>query len=106
MGHCHDCGLEPLLGPELRNLQEALATIASGAAWTLLTSSNAPDLTPGVAVRPLRELHAHADITLAWRATGASELAHAFVQLAVHARDEGELDPTRTQPDASVDTDA
>jgi DNA-binding transcriptional LysR family regulator len=87
---CHDAGLEPQLGPELHNLQEALATIASGTAWTLLTTANAPQGAPGVAVRPLAD-RACINVTLAWRATGASQLAHSFAELAMAARDQGVL---------------
>ncbi len=96
---CHDAGLEPRLGPELHNLQEALATIASGTAWTLLTASNAPYDLPGIAVRPLAEPRASTSVALIWRATGASRLTQAFVELARHARDRGDLG--RAAPDAA-----
>lgn len=98
---CRHSGLEPHLGPELHNLQEALATIATGAAWTLLTTNNAPRHTPGVAVRQLAEPHGRIDVTLAWRATGASQLAHTFVELAIRARDQGELAPASQHPAAN-----
>ena len=88
---CHGAGLEPQIGPELHSRQEALATIASGAAWTLLTTSNAPDDMAGVAVRPVAERRAHTQVALAWRATGASRLTLTFTELATRARDQGEL---------------
>jgi DNA-binding transcriptional LysR family regulator len=94
---CHDAGLQPQFGPELHNVQEALATIASGTAWTLLTTTNAPQGVPGVAVRPLAGHRAHTNVTLAWRATGASQLTNTFTGLAREARDQGDLAPTALQ---------
>jgi len=78
---CRRCGLEPRLGPPLRNVQEALATIATGAAWTLLTAGNVAEA-PGVAARPIG---AHTGIELIWRSTGAGPLAKSFVELALRA---------------------
>jgi DNA-binding transcriptional LysR family regulator len=89
---CRGSGLEPRLGPALGSVQEALATISTGAAWTLLTASNAPRDAPGVAVRTVSDLAAHATVALAWRATGASPLARAFIDLAMRARQHGDLD--------------
>jgi DNA-binding transcriptional LysR family regulator len=94
---CRDAGLQPQFGPELHNLQEALASIASGTAWTLLTSTNAPQGMPGVAVRPLAGHHAHTNVTLAWRAAGASQLTHTFTELALEAREHGDLAPATLQ---------
>jgi DNA-binding transcriptional LysR family regulator len=95
---CRQSGLEPRLGPALGSVQEALATISTGAAWTLLTTSNAPRDAPGVAVRALADPEAHASVALAWRATGASPLARSFIDLAIRARDQAEL---AAQADAS-----
>jgi DNA-binding transcriptional LysR family regulator len=86
---CRRCGLEPRLGPPLANVQEALATISTGAAWTLLTAANAPRDAPGVAVRALVEPAARASVDLAWRGAGASRLTRAFIDLAIRARDQG-----------------
>jgi len=88
---CHDRGLEPRLGPPLENVQEALATISAGAAWTLLTASNAATDAPGVAVRPIAGAHAVTSVELAWRASGPSAPARVFADLAIRARDKGEL---------------
>jgi DNA-binding transcriptional LysR family regulator len=84
---CRGAGLEPRLGPPLVSLQDALAIISTGAAWTLLTVSNAPRDTPGVAVRAVSDSAAHTSVALAWRAAGASPLARVFVDLALRARD-------------------
>jgi DNA-binding transcriptional LysR family regulator len=88
---CRQAGLEPRLGPPLVSVQEALATISTGAAWTLLTLSNAPRRTRAVAVRAVSDPAAHATVALAWRAAGAGALARGFVDLALRARDAGEL---------------
>jgi hypothetical protein len=88
---CRRSGLDPRLGPPLENLQEALATISAGRAWTLLTATNAPRGARGISVRKLAEASATASVALAWRPTGASPLAHTFIDLAIRARDEGEL---------------
>jgi hypothetical protein len=85
-------GLEPRLGPPLENTQESLATISTGKAWTMLTVSNAPRDAPGLAVRTIVAPAAHATVSLAWRATGASPLARTFIDLCVRARDHGDLD--------------
>jgi len=90
---CRRCGLNPRLGRELDSMQEALATISTGAAWTLLTATNAPQHTPGVTVRALAETNAHTTVALAWRPTGHSHLTRTFVELAVHACERGELAP-------------
>jgi DNA-binding transcriptional LysR family regulator len=90
---CERCGLNPRLGRQLDNVQEALATISTGAAWTLLTATNAPQHTPGVAVRAIAETNAHTTVALAWRPTGHNALSRTFIELAVHARDRGELAP-------------
>jgi hypothetical protein len=42
-------------------------------------------------VLELAEASATASVSLAWRATGASRLAHTFIDLAIRARDQGEL---------------
>jgi DNA-binding transcriptional LysR family regulator len=89
---CHNAGLQPQLGPELHNLQEALATIASGVAWTLLTTSNAPHDIPGVATRPI-EPPASTTVSLIWRTTGASRLTQTYTELARHAREHGDKPP-------------
>jgi DNA-binding transcriptional LysR family regulator len=86
---CHEAGLQPHHGPELHNLQEALATIASGTAWTLLTTSNAPENMPGVAVRPLAEHDARTNIMLAWRTTSASRLTHGWLIQCLHQSESG-----------------
>jgi DNA-binding transcriptional LysR family regulator len=88
---CRAGGLEPRPGPPLVSVQDALATISTGAAWTLLTVSNAPRDTRGVAVRALSDPAAHASVALAWRAAGASPHARTFADLALRARDGGEL---------------
>jgi DNA-binding transcriptional LysR family regulator len=88
---CRQAGLQPRLGRPLVSVQEALATISTGAGWTLLTVSNAPHRTRGVAVRAVSDPAAHATVALAWRAAGASALARVFVDLALRARDKGEL---------------
>jgi DNA-binding transcriptional LysR family regulator len=88
---CRRSGLDPRLGPPLENLQEALATISAGRAWTLLSATNAPRRAPGVAIRTLAGAFAPASVALAWRATGASPLARTFIDLAIRARDQGEL---------------
>jgi DNA-binding transcriptional LysR family regulator len=88
---CRGAGLEPLPGPPLVSIQEALATISTGAAWTLLTASNAPHSTRGVAVRAVSDPDAHTTVALASRAAGAGPLAHTFVDIALRARDRGEL---------------
>jgi DNA-binding transcriptional LysR family regulator len=90
---CRRCGLDPRLGPQLDSVQEALATISTGAAWTLLTATNAPQHTPAVAVRAITDTNAHTAIGLAWRPTSHSPLAHTFIELAVQARERGELAP-------------
>jgi DNA-binding transcriptional LysR family regulator len=90
---CARCGLNPRLGRQLDSVQEALATISTDAAWTLLTASNAPQHTPGVAVRAIAETNAHTAVTLAWRPTGHSPLTRTFIELALHARERGELAP-------------
>jgi DNA-binding transcriptional LysR family regulator len=95
LGLCRQSGLEPRLGPTLANVQEAVATISTGAAWTLLTASNAPRRARGVAVRAVSEPAAQASVALAWRATGASPLARTFIDLAMRACDQGDLDPRR-----------
>jgi DNA-binding transcriptional LysR family regulator len=96
---CRRCGLEPRLGSPLENLQEALATISAGKAWTLLTAANAPIGARGIAVRTLADARAHSSVALVWRATGASSLAHTFINLAIRARDQGELAAQRTAHD-------
>jgi hypothetical protein len=88
---CHRSGLQPRLGPPLQNLQEALATISAGRGWTLLTATNAPRRARGVAIRTLAGASATASVALAWRAAGASPLARTFIDLAIRARDQGEL---------------
>jgi DNA-binding transcriptional LysR family regulator len=88
---CREAGLEPRLGPPLVTVQEALATISTGAAWTLLTVSNAPRRTRGVEVRAVCDPAAHTTVALAWRAAGASPPARSFVDVALRARDRGEL---------------
>jgi DNA-binding transcriptional LysR family regulator len=93
LGLCRRCGLDPSLGRELDSVQEALATISTGAAWTLLTATNAPQHAPGVAVRAIAEIDARTAVALAWRPTGHSPLARTFIELAVNARDRGELAP-------------
>jgi DNA-binding transcriptional LysR family regulator len=90
---CRRCGLNPRLGRQLDNVQEALATISAGAAWTLLTATNAPEHAPGVAVRAIAETNAHSAVMLAWRPTGHSPLARTFIKLAIRAREQGELAP-------------
>lgn len=90
---CRRCGLNPRLGRQLDNVQEALATISAGAAWTLLTATNAPQHAPGVVVRAIAETNAHSAVVLAWRPTGHSPLARTFIELAIHARERGELAP-------------
>jgi DNA-binding transcriptional LysR family regulator len=88
---CREAGLDPSPGPPLVSVQEALATISTGAAWTLLTVANAPRGARGVAVRAVSDPAAHTTVALAWRAAGASALARTFVDLALRARDRGEL---------------
>jgi hypothetical protein len=90
---CRLSGIEPRLGPPLENLQEALATISAGKAWTLLTATNAPRRTRGLAVRTLGGAFAPATVALAWRATGPGPHARTFIDLAIRARDQGELAP-------------
>jgi DNA-binding transcriptional LysR family regulator len=90
---CRRCGLDPRLGRQLDSVQEALATISAGAAWTLLTATNAPEHAPGVAVRAIAETNAHSAVVLAWRPTGHSPLARTFTELATRARERGELAP-------------
>jgi DNA-binding transcriptional LysR family regulator len=90
---CRSSGLEPRLGPRLESLQEALATISTGAAWTVLAATNAPRRAPGVAVRAIAEPEAISGVALAWRVSAPSPLTRTFVDLAIHARDQGELDP-------------
>jgi DNA-binding transcriptional LysR family regulator len=94
---CRGAGLEPRPAPPLVSVQEALATISTGAAWTLLTVSNAPRGTRGVEVRAVSDPAAHTTVALASRAAGASPLARSFVEVALRARDRGELS-------AAVDT--
>jgi hypothetical protein len=105
---CRRCGLNPRLGRQLDSVQEALATISTGAAWTLLTATNAPQHTPGVAVRALAETNAHTTVALAWRPTGHSPLTRTFIELAVHARERGELahPPTPRESDSRHGTTA
>jgi hypothetical protein len=88
---CRRSGIEPRLGPPLENLQDALATISVGRAWTLLTARRIGRGARGIAVRTLTEAFAPASVALAWRATGASPVAHTFIDLAIRARDQGEL---------------
>jgi DNA-binding transcriptional LysR family regulator len=88
---CRRSGVNPRLGRQLDSVQEALATISTGAAWTLLTATNAPQHTPGVAVRALAETNAHTTVALAWRPTGESPLTRTFIELAVDARERGDL---------------
>ena len=88
---CRAAGLEPPLGPPLESVQEGLATISTGATWTQLTVSNAPRRTRGVAVRAVADAATHTAVALAWRAAGAGPLARTFAELALRARDMGEL---------------
>jgi DNA-binding transcriptional LysR family regulator len=88
---CREAGLEPRLGPPLVSVQEALATISTGAAWTLLTAANAPRRMRGVTVRTVSDPAAQIGVDLAWRAAGASPLARTFIDLVLRARDQGEL---------------
>jgi DNA-binding transcriptional LysR family regulator len=88
---CHRSGLQPRLGPPMEDLQEALAIISAGRGWTLLTATNAPRRARGIAVRTLAGASASAAVVLAWRAAGASPFARPFVDLAIRARDQGEL---------------
>jgi DNA-binding transcriptional LysR family regulator len=88
---CRGAGLEPRPAPPLVSVQEALATISTGAAWTLLTVSNAPRGARGVEVRAVSDPAAHTTVSLASRAAGASPLARSFVEVALRARDRGEL---------------
>jgi DNA-binding transcriptional LysR family regulator len=82
---CARCGLNPRLGPQLDSMQEALATISTGGAWTLLTATNAPQHTPGVAVRAIAATDARTAVALAWRPTGHSRLSRTFIQIALKA---------------------
>jgi DNA-binding transcriptional LysR family regulator len=99
---CHRSGLQPQLGPPMEDLQEALAIISAGRGWTLLTATNAPRRARGIAVRTLAGASATAAVALAWRATGASPFARPFIDLAIRARDQGELAaPAHTGDDYS-----
>jgi hypothetical protein len=69
-----------------------LWTISTGAAWTLLTATNAPQV-PGVASRAVAEPAARLGVDLVWRAGGDNPLTGTFVELALQARDRGELGP-------------
>jgi DNA-binding transcriptional LysR family regulator len=89
---CRRSGLEPRLGPPLESVQEALATISAGAAWTLLTATNAPQV-PGVTARAVVEPAARLSVDLVWRASGPNPLTRTFVELALRTRDRGELGP-------------
>lgn len=88
---CRDRGLEPRVGPALGDVQEAFGIIATGAAWTLLTESNALAPPVGIAVRPIAGPRARTTVDLAWRSSGTDALTRAFVELATHARDAGDL---------------
>jgi DNA-binding transcriptional LysR family regulator len=94
---CRDRGLEPRLGPALGDLQEAFGVISTGAAWTLLTETNALAPPVGIAVRPIAGAPARTSVDLAWRGSGTDALVRAFVELAVQARDAGDLLPSGTQ---------
>lgn len=74
----------PLL--PFRREQEALALIATGAAWTLLEAGSAPRL-PDVAVRPLPTPGATLSVALAWRAATPSPAVRVFVTTTLAARD-------------------
>ncbi|HEY0814626.1 MAG TPA: LysR family transcriptional regulator [Pseudonocardia sp.] len=79
---CRDRGLEPQLGPPLQDLQEAFGIISAGAAWTLLTEANATPPPVGTVVRAIEGPPATTAIHLAWRASGLSQLARTFVDMA------------------------
>lgn len=44
MSACAEAGVEPILGPRSTQLQDTLATIGSGAAWTVLYAAHARNL--------------------------------------------------------------
>ncbi|MEV4423165.1 LysR substrate-binding domain-containing protein [Patulibacter sp. NPDC049589] len=76
---CAAMGLDPSPGPAVRTPQEVLATVATGAAWTLFVDGNVPDRLPGIAVRALPAGTPASEVRAIWRATGAGPWPERFV---------------------------
>jgi DNA-binding transcriptional LysR family regulator len=88
---CRASGVEPTLGPPLRELQEGEALVATGAGWFLTAEANAPHGVRGVAVRRLPEPEPETRVSLVWRGAGPSAQAAAFIAVAREAAEAGRL---------------
>jgi DNA-binding transcriptional LysR family regulator len=88
---CRASGVEPTLGPPLRELQEAEALVATGAGWFLTIEGNAPLGVQGLAVRRLPEPEPETRVALVWRGVGPSAPAAAFIAVAREAAEAGRL---------------
>jgi DNA-binding transcriptional LysR family regulator len=88
---CRTAGVEPTLGPPLRELQEGEALVATGAGWFLTSEANAPVDVPGLAVRPLPGPTPRTGVSLTWRGAGLTAPAAAFIAVAREAATAGQL---------------
>ncbi len=84
--------LTPRLGPVASTVDDLLAQVAAGQAWTLLTSSNTSALVDGLVAIPAPTVFGHAELWLAHRARPAP-LERALLQLATER-----TGATRTSP--------
>jgi DNA-binding transcriptional LysR family regulator len=91
---CRASGIEPTLGPPLRELQEAEALVATSAGWFLTIEDNAPLGVPGLAVRRLPSPEPETRVSLVWRGAGPSAPAAAFIAVAREAAEAGRLPAT------------
>jgi hypothetical protein len=87
--HCRRAGLEPQLGPPFTTLENALATIASGRAWTFLRATVVPDGLAGIATRALRDRSATMRLSLVTRSIGTPKAVTDMLSLARDLRDSG-----------------